>query len=250
MAALSYDAPTTLSSFASRYKLRFPLLSDKRSAVIRQFGLLNSTVERGSAAWGVPYPGTLFIDRQRRVVERSFEAKYQERESVGSMMTRLGADAAGPQVQRTTRHLSVVVRASDSQVAPGRRLSLVFDFTPVPRMHVYAPGAVGYRPLRISMDPRPYVRAHPIAYPPSEPYLFKPLNELVQVYQRPFSVVQPLTLDVAATEAALKSGPTLELSGRIDYQACDDKLCYNPASVPFSVTVNARPLVRERSARP
>lgn len=228
------------------------MLSDKGSAVIRQYGLLNATVEKGSPAWGVPYPATLFIDRQRRVVERSFEAKYQERESVGSMMTRLdgGGAADGPQVERTTRHLSVVVRATDAQVAPGRRLSLVFDFTPAPRMHLYAPGAVGYRPLRISMDPRPYVKAHPIAYPPSEPYLFKPLNELVQVYQRPFTVVQPLTLDVAATEAALRSGPTLELSGTIEYQACDDKLCYNPASVPFSVTVTSRPLLRERSARP
>lgn len=33
-------------------------------------------------------------------------------------------------------------------------------------------------------------------------------------------------------------------------QACDDKICFNPQTVPLSWTVNLKPLDRERAARP
>jgi hypothetical protein len=36
------------------------------------------------------------------------------------------------------------------------------------------------------------------------------------------------------------------LTGTLDYQACDDKQCFNPGSVPLSWTLTLRPLVRER----
>jgi hypothetical protein len=32
----------------------------------------------------------------------------------------------------------------------------------------------------------------------------------------------------------------------IEYQACDDKVCFNPATVPVTWTLTLRPLVRER----
>ena len=52
-------------------------------------------------------------------------------------------------------------------------------------MHVYAPGVAGYRPVALAIAAQPFVRVLPLAYPPSEIYFFKPLNERVPVYQKP-----------------------------------------------------------------
>ena len=42
---------------------------------------------------------------------------------------------------------------------------------------------------------------------------------------------------------------TLTLRGTLDYQACDDSICYNPVSVPLSWTVTLTPLDTERSSQ-
>jgi hypothetical protein len=38
--------------------------------------------------------------------------------------------------------------------------------------------------------------------------------------------------------------PSVRIAGTLDYQACDDRICYNPASVPFSFTVAMKALDR------
>jgi hypothetical protein len=38
--------------------------------------------------------------------------------------------------------------------------------------------------------------------------------------------------------------PTLTLAGALEYQACDDKVCYNPARAPFSFKVTTKGLDR------
>jgi hypothetical protein len=79
-------------------------------------------------------------------------------------------------------------------------------------------------------------------------YFFKPLNEHVPVFQHPFRIVQDATIDASAQgQAALKDMSVLTISGTLSYQACDDKLCFTPQSVPLSWTVNLRQLDRERA---
>ena len=74
-------------------------------------------------------------------------------------------------------------------------------------------------------------------------YFFKPLNEHVPVYQRPFRLTEEIMVDFSrAGQAALKDATSLKVEGSLDYQACDDKDCFNPQSVPLSWTVQLRPL--------
>ena len=40
------------------------------------------------------------------------------------------------------------------------------------------------------------------------------------------------------TEAALRELDALTLSGTLDYQACDDQICFQPVSVPLSFTLD------------
>jgi hypothetical protein len=39
---------------------------------------------------------------------------------------------------------------------------------------------------------------------------------------------------------------SLTVEATLEYQACDDKICFNPQSVPMSWTVALKPLDRER----
>jgi DsbC/DsbD-like thiol-disulfide interchange protein len=148
-------------------------------------------------------------------------------------------------VTAETPHLSVTAAVSDDGVAPGGRVSLVFDITPRPGMHVYAPGKHSYQVVRIAIDPQSWLRVHPTTYPASDIYHFKPLDERVEVYQRPFRLVQDVT--VSATPEAQKrlaSQSSVAITGRLEYQACDDRLCYSPQSVPVNWTLAVRPLDR------
>jgi DsbC/DsbD-like thiol-disulfide interchange protein len=138
------------------------------------------------------------------------------------------------------------VSSSDATVAPGERVTLRIDVTPGPRMHVYAPGQKGYVPIALTLDPHPDVRVvHPMTYPPPGTYYFAPLKETVKVYEAPFRLVQDVTLALTpALRQRATRGETLRLTGTLEYQACDDKVCYRPQSMPVEWTMALVPLGR------
>ncbi len=47
--------------------------------------------------------------------------------------------------------------------------------------------------------------------------------------------------------AQLAEIDALTLTGRLDYQACDAGICFNPASVPLTWTLAVSPLDRQRA---
>ncbi len=201
---------------------------------------------------GTPFPGTFLIDRDGRVTARDFEEFYRERTTVSTVMLRLGAGE--PPIAATTMardHLDITTYPADAVVAPGNRTALVINITPKPGIHVYAPGASGYRTVKLTIAPDPLVRVLPIAFPKSEIYLFKPLNERVEVYQTPFTLLQEIVLEVTpAAEKAFRGTPELTLTGTLEYQACDDKVCFNPATVPLSWTLKVTTNITERTRPP
>jgi hypothetical protein len=111
-------------------------------------------------------------------------------------------------------------------------------------MHVYAPGANNYRVISLNIAPQPHVRTMPLRYPPSEIYNFAPLNERVPVFQKPFTLLMDVIPEATAeARKAFAGRKELVISGTLEYQACDDKLCYNPVSLPLSWTVALQGLV-------
>jgi hypothetical protein len=134
-----------------------------------------------------------------------------------------GVPRNGPVTTLETEHLTVVAAVSHESVAPGERFSLVFDITPRRGVQVYAPGRHTYRIVRFTLDPQSW------------------LDEFVEVYQRAFTLVQ----DVSVTQSpqlgdAVVATSSVRLSGRLEYQACDDKLCYMPKTVPVTWTLDWR----------
>ncbi len=198
LAAVSYDAVPVLADFSKRRSIAFPLLSDPGSATIRRYGILNTTVpETNQQSYGIPFPGTFMLNTQGVVTSRFFEQAYQERSTVGSIMARLGNNVEVQATTLSSPQLEMTSFATDSTVAPGTQFSLVLDLRPARGIHVYASGVTGYKPIALSVQPQPGLVTRGALYPPAEDYHFKPLNEHVQVYQRPFRIVQDVLVDAS-----------------------------------------------------
>ena len=134
-------------------------------------------------------------------------------------------------VARNTRHLSVTALLSPDTVRPGGRLSLVVNVSPKKRMHVYAPGTK-YRAVTVTLNKSAWLKPGKAVYPKPSIYVFKPLKEQVLVYSYPFTLTMPITV------GALPADMTrMRISGTLAYQACDDRVCYLPESIPLEWSV-------------
>ena len=93
-------------------------------------------------------------------------------------------------------------------------------------------------------------RLEPVEYPDSEIYYFAPLDEYVPVFQQPFTILQEVVMAATPeTEQALAEMETITLSGFLNYQACDDAICYLPQSVPISFVLDTEGPDRLRALR-
>ena len=275
--AISYDSEAVLADFSQRRGITFPLLSDDDSEVITEFGILNTVAAEargpngddpdviadvakyvsvfGASPMivGTPFPGTFMLDRTGRVTSRFFEEFYRERNTTANVMLKLGAGLSPiAAIKGSTAHLKLTAYPSNPSVTVGSRFSIAVEVEPNPDIHVYAPGAeaMGYRVVSLNLVPVPHVRFEPVEFPASEIYYFQPLDERVPVYQSPFTLLQEAVLSPSAeAEEAMAQLDALTLSGTLDYQACDDQLCFEPVSVPLSFTLDLELLDGQRANR-
>src|SRR5229473_4744225 len=170
--AISYDPVSVSADFSTRRGITFPLLSDAGSETITRYGILNTTVDPKNALYGYPFPGTFIVDRRGVVTSRYFEEAYQERDTVSSILVRLGQHVDVHATKIAGAHVTLTSYATDEVAAQGTHFSLVLDVTPGPRVHVYAPGASDYKPVAISVEPQPGLVLKAPQYPKSEDYFF------------------------------------------------------------------------------
>ena len=68
-----------------------------------------------------------------------------------------------------------------------------------------------------------------------------PLDETVEVYSSRFRLTREVTLlDTPEARKALAGRSSVTVAGRLEYQACDDKVCYSPGKVPVSFVVSLK----------
>jgi len=129
-------------------------------------------------------------------------------------------------------HATVSAGPADLGVRPGARVMLFVDVTPNPNIHVYAPGAKDFIPITVKFEPQVNVKVGKLTYPKSDVMTFA--DEKVPVFQKPFRLMQEVTV-----LGSLKPGTTVPVKATVDYQACDDKVCFPPESTPvtWSMTV-------------
>lgn len=248
IAAVSYDSSAVLKNFADRQHITFPLLSDSGSQTIRAFGILNETVKPDTAFYGIPYPGTFIVNAQGKVKSKYFEDDFRERVSASDILIQeSGKQADAVRRVSETKHLRLVSTASTQVARPGHRIVLSLDVTLNPRMHVYAPGVQGYIPIEWKLEEGTAVKAQAFVYPASQMMHLKVIGETVPVYRDRIRINREITFGSEdALKALVNSAGDLILRGSFRYQACDDRECYLPQTVPLDWQFHLAPLERER----
>lgn len=245
------------------------MLSDEGSETISRFELLNPVpewafsenaddpdVQADIATYvsvfnpsenmiGMAFPGTFMLDPDGRVTSRYFENLYIDRNTVSSVIMRLGEASDPVRAARVTLpQLELTTYASEATIAPGNRFAVMLGVVPVDDMHVYAPGADDYRVVSLTVEEHPNITVLPMSYPPSTDYYFEPFDETVPVYEEPFELVQELILEGSLeSQASLRGQEEITINGTFEYQACSTTICYPPEALELEWTIPLRALV-------
>lgn len=248
MAAISYDSPAILNEFAERHKIEYPLLADPDSRIIASYGVLNP--EATGMMKGMALPGYYYVDSSGIIREQYFEAKYTDRFTANNVLAMLFPELA-EEVSRKVEapHLGLELSQSDRVVAPGSQFNLVAQVNLPNQAHVYAPGTKGYKPIQLEFDPSGEVQLMPASYPSSRVLYLPAIKEEVPVFEGTFRIVADakISADPDFIKSLVPSGKTVTISGRLSYQACNEKICFQPTSAPVSWQVKILPLDRQRS---
>ena len=130
-------------------------------------------------------------------------------------------------------HAAILASPAEVNGKAGTKVALFVDVTPKPGMHVYAPGNADYIPITVKLNAAAEIKAGKLAYPKSDVVTLA--DEKVSVFQKPFRLTQDVTLDKSA-----KPGSAIAVAGIVNYQACDDRVCYPPESAPVSWSVTVK----------
>ena len=252
LAAISYDSVGILKAFADREHIGFELLSDPESKVIRDYGILNETVQKDSSSFGIPYPGTFVLDAGGVVIAKYFEDDFKVRDTAASILLRQFGIEPAPRQAVQAKHAQIVASGGEAALRPNQRLSLAVDVRLPRRMHVYAPGVGGnYIPISLEMQASPAFQGDPVFYPAGMNMKLPVIHETVPVYEGFVRVMETITLAGAQQlEPLLDSDRNLTVAGDITYQACDDQRCYIPDTVHLTWKLHVLPFDRTRVPEP
>lgn len=137
----------------------------------------------------------------------------------------------------SVQQIAVTASTSTPTVAKGGAVALWADITPNKNIHVYATDKQGFTPLALKVVPQPGIGVGKVTYPPAAAGLTPGIDMAIPLpmYTKPFRVTQAITISPSA-----KSGDVLTIAGAINYQACDDRLCYPATSMPVTWTVTVK----------
>ena len=246
MAAISYDSVAELKNFADRKHITYLLCSDSDSKIIRTFGILNETIPADSMAYGIPYPGTYLVDTNGKVVAKFFEDDLKERTPPMEILERVGGARGSTQATVEAKQLRLSSSASTNVVHPNQRVALFLDIDLMPKMHVYAQGVQGYIPIQWHMT-ETAARFYPVRYPAPEMLRLEVIKETVPVYRGHIRLGEDVVIGTEAqVKPRLNDHGEMVLEGSLHYQACDDRKCYIPETVPVKWTFKFEPLDLER----
>lgn len=141
--------------------------------------------------------------------------------------------------------LSIAVNASSTQkylkvgpltpvkISPGQSIEVKIPIVISPEYHIQANPAAAPQliPTTVELTPAPGIDVSKARYPKGKPYRQQGTPVELSVYSGSFEVVVPLKSAPSA-----KPGP-MRLSGKLRFQACNDKICFFPENVPLELNI-------------
>jgi hypothetical protein len=238
VASVSYDPEATLKRFAHAHHIAYPLLSDRGSAVIRKFSLLNSNIPEGNMFYGIPFPGDYVLAPDGTVTDKHFLPNYQTRATAsGILLADFNLVSDRETVTIEAEDVRAKISLSNDKAAPGQELGTALDVTIAPGWHIYGePLPQNYVATSVTFS-GDVVAKQSLSLPRAMPREFKALDETLPVY-----------------EGTLRGKGTILISGRVKpgehkvggllkFQECNDTICKLPQEVSFEIPIRVNEMV-------
>jgi hypothetical protein len=242
--AISYDSEEILKSFSDRQGgIHYSMLADDKSEIIKAFGLMNPNIEPGSMQYGMAFPGIYIVDANGIVQEKVFNESYRQRMTAQSVLSKLygAGEAGGLRVEADVKpQFKLTAFPSQETLSGGHRIFLLADFELYDKVHLYAPGS-SYRAVDIKIADNPALLAGELGLPEPEMIYLEAINETVPVYHGKVRVNREVTL------SPHYQGSAITIDAILEYQTCDDELCYPPDRMPISFELEVVALDRVRA---
>jgi len=232
VAAISYDSAATLKKFADQHRIGYPMLSDKGSAVITSYAILNANIPEGHPFRGIPFPGDFLIGADGRVREKLFVPDYQTRASASEILLRdFGETNGGSTATVKTDALTAKIALSTGHAIAGQQLGVAADFSIAPGWHIYGELLPeNYVATNLIFDDD-FVSAQAIEFPTATPIDFKLLGETLAAYSQTVRANGRIVL-----KAGLKPGE-YKLRGVLRFQECSEEVCNLPQRITFELPI-------------
>lgn len=239
IAAVSYDSQETLRHFAEKYRIRIALLSDRDSAVIRSFGILNTNIAPSLRAHGVPHPVEYLVAPDGLVLRKYFVPNYQHRVAASSVALRefgvVGAEA--PSVNLQSGALTIVIGLSTAKAFAGQEIGFFAKFALEPGWHINgAPLPEGHTATSVIFDGLAIARQS-FELPKVAPTRMDLSAETVPVHSGSFQGLGSLLLKFPLDDG------TIMLSGHVGFQQCSATICDAPETIPFQLPLTLEPFM-------
>jgi hypothetical protein len=226
-----------LARFASAHQITFPMLSDKGSAVIRRYGILNTNIPSTHTFYGIPFPGEYLVAPDGRVADKVFLPDFQDRATASEVLLKdFGIGAGDDVVEVKSDETTARIRLSDSSAFSGQQLAVAASFAIKPGWHIYGqPLPKGYVPTAISFD-NAMVAQQSFEFPKPTPIKFVALGETLPAYTGDFKAIGKVLL-----REKLPAGEH-KLAGELKFQECNDQICKMPQTVRFEIPLAIQPI--------
>ena len=259
---MSYDSPEQLRAFADEHDVTYDLLSDADSAVIREFGILNTLISpddpeqgAGRSFYGVPFPGVYVTDGNGLVTEKFFHRHYATRESAGtirdSAIGRILARHEVPAVELGSDQVRISAFLSDESMAFETQSMVHVRFELDDGLHMYGrPLPDNYIASEVTIPDTHGLRVGPAQYPPTYPREFPLLGVTLNVYEGVVDVAIPVTPNAEVFHRTNPDRPeVVEVPLSILYQVCSETICYTPRTEMLTLAAPFQPLLAPGARR-
>ena len=259
---MSYDSPEQLQAFADEHDVTYDLLSDADSAVIREFGILNTLISpddpeqgAGRSFYGVPFPGVYVTDESGVVTEKFFHRHYATRESAGtirdSALGRILARHEAPAVELGTDQVRISAFLSDESMTFETQSTVHVRFELEDGLHMYGrPLPDNYIASEVTIPDTPGLWVGTVQYPPTYQREFPLLGVTLNVYEGVVDVAIPVTPNADVFHRSNQDRPdVVDVPLSILYQVCSETICYTPRTETLTLAAPFQPLLSPGARR-
>ena len=214
------------------------MLSDKGSAVIRKYGILNTNIPEGHPFYGIPFPGDYLVDANAVVRDKLFLPNYETRAAASEVLLKdLGFVGGAPSLNISAGGVRATLTMSADRAVPGRQLGVTAVFEIPAGWHIYGqPLPDNYVATSVEFDPET-VSAQSFDFPKATTVEFKELGETLPVYAGTVRAFGRILI-----KSGLKPGE-YKLKGTLRFQECNDQICELPQKVAFEIPIAIDPMV-------